>query len=67
MDNWISVNCDLPKGDYDSDLVDVYSKSKGRIIDCYYINKNYWMKGNGNEIDDVTHWMPLPLPPKTGE
>ena len=64
MSKWISVNDRLPKGNYDSDLVDVYSVLQGRIIDCNYINNDYWMTGTGYEIDDVTHWMPLPAPPE---
>jgi len=27
-------------------------------IDCYY--KNYWEEF---EVDNITHWIPLPLPP----
>ena len=58
MTKWINVKDDLPKGDYDSDCVDVYSQSQGRLIDCTYIDSNHWETYQGDKIDDATHWMP---------
>ncbi len=28
------------------------------------ISDQYWEKTNGYDVDEVTHWMPLPQPPK---
>jgi hypothetical protein len=64
MNNWISVEDELPKGDYDDECIDVYSIAMGRITDCTYIDSNYWETYQGDRIYDVTHWMPLPEPPK---
>ena len=60
---WTSVEDRLPPEDND-DCVDVYSKSMGRLIDCSYIPENYWETYHGDKIDDATHWMPQPDPPK---
>ena len=64
---WIPVTERLPK---DEQEVLVYT-----IHHCYYTwvchNKvEYWWEdeyGYCCDFDDVTHWMPLPEPPKDGE
>jgi hypothetical protein len=61
---WISVKDRLPeKGVY----VWCYSKSLGMVSDCYDcdVSDEHWFKGDREEyLTDVTHWMPLPEPPK---
>jgi hypothetical protein len=61
---WVSVDERLPeKGVY----VWCYSKSLGMVSDCYDcdVSDEHWFKGDREEyLTDVTHWMPLPEPPK---
>ena len=64
--DWISVEDRLPK-QYDEDyLVCVKNKNKEGgifIVDCKNFNSDsVWVGGNTYEI--VTHWQPLPQPPK---
>ena len=61
VQEWISVNDRLPEkeGEY------ITYTDKGEIhFDCFCIYPNhgtkFWVGGNGK----VTHWMPLPEPPK---
>jgi len=60
MDNWISVKDRLPKIECE---VLVYSKENLIQIVSYNIRNDLFI--NYELIyDDVTHWMPLPKPPK---
>jgi len=76
-EGWISVKDKMPEhgGEY---LVVRNSFGICRIVDvCGYdkksrkfgkIDMDYVYDGNGwYEVDNVTHWMPLPEPPKEGE
>jgi len=69
---WVSVDDRLPE---DESYVDVFSKSDGRIVDVLFnggifsheveVVLNYansWTEDT--LINDVTHWMPRPSPPK---
>lgn len=58
---WISVKNRLPK---DGEFVLTY---KNGIVDVqmYEKNRNGWIQGNWFwSMATVTHWMPLPEPPK---
>ena len=65
--SWVNIKESLPNCGLDSDCVDVYSSSQGRLIDCSYVHNNYWETYHGDKIDDVTHWMPQPDSPITNE
>jgi hypothetical protein len=45
------------------DQRDVLVLSGGFIMIAYFDNDTWWAM-NGFGLDDVTHWMPLPEPPK---
>lgn len=57
-EEWISVKDRLPEH-YVSVLVFDPKEQIPYAIDFY--TGKYW----GNRFDTVTHWMPLPSPPKT--
>ena len=62
---WISVKDRLPEVG-----VDVLTASKAGyesfyMVDCI-VNGDWWLQA-GEEVLPVTHWMPLPEPPKEGE
>ena len=69
---WVRCEDELPKenGFY---LVAVKAPHKGVRVyeykpcnDMFYENENKWVRENGSYILNhlVTHWMPLPEPPK---
>ena len=62
VQEWISVKDGLPK---DDSPVLVYksrhSEAYGNMETAYYWNQRRWMGCIG---ETVTHWMPLPQPPK---
>ena len=60
---WISVK-DMPFEEYDYKTVLYYD---GKDVDaCYVINGNFVdiYSDCGRDIDGVTHWRPMPQPPK---
>lgn len=61
--NWISVKDEMPQ---DGVQVLVYSKHKwvaiGSTIKGYKVKRFY--DGDGCSWNSITHWMPLPEPPK---
>lgn len=67
MDKWISIADKLPKPHND---VLIYStKNKGMILKAYLgREKDAWYVDDGfTHTYIVTHWMPLPEPPKGGQ
>ena len=61
---WIELKHEQPKKNH---LVLCWSESDGVVADSYdmFINGEHWFKGTREEYrTDVTHWMPLPEPPK---
>lgn len=34
--------------------------------EAWFINNTFFLRSNMTPIEDVTHWMPLPAPPKKG-
>ena len=59
---WISVEDRLPE---DVDIYIVRYRSGGRWLSLYMPRKKTWMDIDiGVEEMHVTHWMPLPEPPK---
>lgn len=69
MSEWISVKDRLPD---DDELVLVYTKDNVMSVCPLVIanafanlkNLKVWEDNNGYYVSDVTHWMPLPEPPK---
>lgn len=62
--NWISVKDRLPKG-YRDVLVRYKNASGYRIDITFYCDKSEY--GSGWYLPaNITHWMPLPEPPKEG-
>lgn len=65
--NWISVKERLPEcfnqhgKDYSSNFVLVYDVYKEVSITCLWNDKKW---GEYDAFYEVTHWMPLPEPPK---
>ena len=63
QDKWISVNDRLPEHRVMGISVDVIVfDGKDVFQDCYDYEFNNWCKNKYKSI--VTHWMPLPEPPK---
>lgn len=60
---WISVDDRLPNN---SSMVIVLCKHAGIWLGYYnnFPEHMCWMHGLGECLPDVTHWMPLPQPPK---
>lgn len=64
---WIPVSERLPN---DSKAVLVYAPRNRNIFECFHRGGGCWEIASYTfEIlhDEVTHWMPLPEPPKEGE
>lgn len=71
MNNWISVKDNLPQKDCVVIAVlqtlDWCKQNKKVIcICCYYSNNKTFIKHDGkyDDVVNITHWMPLPEPPK---
>ena len=68
-DNWISVEDRLPD---DNELVLVCTKDNVMFVCSLVIanafaslkNSKVWEDNDGYYVSDVTHWQPLPEPPK---
>lgn len=64
VDGWISVDDELPKEWYE---VLAYSEM-GKIEKAIYVNGRWKLSAFlGETVEDVTHWQPLPEPPKEGD
>lgn len=73
---WISVDDRFPENDYEKHWKErqrylVYTEPNGLMYVAKYGYKEYgwWSDGSGYVLDErnyrnVTHWMPLPEPPK---
>ena len=66
MSEWISVKDRLPE---DASDVLILSKEKESCVGYYRSSDNEWVMYNPccsfhMELHGVTHWMPLPEPPK---
>jgi hypothetical protein len=61
MNEWISVEEDLPKESLDSVIGwDSYTE---RPVFVQYLDGRFQRTGT-KEVYKITHWMPSPLPPK---
>jgi len=60
MSEWISVKDRLP--DYGDDEVLIIYKQGGIFMDSWNEDEEEWKYAGCDE--DITHWMPLPEPPK---
>ena len=89
MNEWISVNNEYPKIDYDGlksyvrvlvsspekgvliasmrHIFRFYEKGKHRFVNHLFFKVNRNSVEEGEVVDDVTHWMPLPEPQKVNE
>lgn len=59
---WISVKEDLPFANDDY----LVCLANGHICMGFWSSNNFWSKGYYSNCLEVTHWMPLPEPPKEG-
>ena len=72
---WISVKDRMPNcnGIYLVWRPHYFGGEIGEPVVCYFDGQNTWHDSYGVDFerilnpDDVTHWMPLPEPPKEGE
>ena len=60
MPKWISVKERLPENDDDVLIITEFGISMG----CYVIHRDFWVYYTNPDSNIVTHWMPLPEPPK---
>ncbi|MEE1301623.1 MAG: DUF551 domain-containing protein [Bacteroidales bacterium] len=62
MAEWINVKDELPlvQDDY------LVYLPNGHIRTAYWMTEDFWEKGYYSNRLEVTHWMPLPEPPKEG-
>ena len=60
--NWISVEDELPKADGRYIIANKYDGVEQMNFDAE--SKYWWLRGTGKMSDFVTHWMPLPQPPR---
>jgi hypothetical protein len=64
---WISVEERLPE---DNEYVDILINGKRRMVDTVFLDNKFYIfppfaKEQWVEVkNNVTHWMPLPEPPK---
>lgn len=64
--HWISVNERLPKA-FELVIVCRAGAEKGTVkVEYGYLDVNGWWKVYGTRTKHVTHWMPMPEPPKEG-
>ena len=66
MDKWIDVNERMPESNHNVLVYDKYSETKGEIcVAEYWDDFNEWSTiDNFSAMDNITHWMELPEPPK---
>ena len=75
MNEWISVNDRLPETDNDylvlTESKDIfkayfneYSKEFGSYSDIYDTDTLGYVDSEWLKYEEITHWMPLPQPPK---
>lgn len=67
MNEWISVGDrlpDVPKNDFASDYVLIHDKEAGEWVAYYDANGGWRDARECFPFENVTHWMPLPKPPK---
>ncbi len=64
MSEWIDVKKELPEKLSYCLVYNIISKlGTGEIAWCFYNSANKWC-GENEYYEDVSHWMPLPKPPK---
>lgn len=64
MDNWISVEDQLPDTD-DDVLVYIDHKNRSPVIEqSYWFRFQGGVRWSGHADSIITHWMPLPEPPE---
>ena len=64
MSNWISVEEAYPDDESGYRVIVLANDIVSQWIEIVGYNKKCWMKGGLKYPPIVTHWMPLPEPPK---
>jgi hypothetical protein len=62
MSKWISVKQALPV-EYDGVLALLFSDGEPFYFEAYLSEEGVWCCVGGDDLDGVTHWMPLPEEP----
>lgn len=65
MSEWISVDSDMPEQeDLDVTVNVLLFLTADMIVSGFYSQKDSeWYDFNGDMVDEVSHWMPLPAQP----
>jgi len=65
MSEWISVKDRLPKESTRKNLLMyIISSNIDKVVFVSFFIKGEWVLGKNNAFKNITHWMPLPKPPK---
>lgn len=70
--NWISVDDELPpkESEYEDNSIVVLATDGNNVYKGLYRSGEYlsgWFTCDLWELDDITHWMPMPQPPSSSE
>lgn len=68
MQRWIPVTERLPN--FNEKVLVITANGNFKVANCNFYDdgtKAYWMTNDGLGGKNITHWMPLPTPPKDGE
>ena len=64
---WVNVGERLPEHNQIVDVIYDHRRETDVLFTDLGWNQYFWNPEMGRFIDGVTHWMPLPEPPKEGE
>jgi len=62
---WISVKDNPPPINKEVLTYNTHAKYENKVNAAYYDGEDFWYDRNSFLVKGVSHWMPLPNPPKT--